>query len=94
MQSGNLIIRPLEANLTHSTELLGKMSPYVKVILGNDSKCTPVVKRGGRTPTWDSELLLRYHGEATLRVEVWDKERIGRDDLIGFGTYDLSNLLN
>jgi len=93
MQSGNLIIRPLEAHLTHKTELIGKMSPYLKLILGNDFKTTPVAKRQHLNPTWNTELVLRYHGEVSLRIEVWDKELIGKDDLVGFGTFDLSSLL-
>jgi len=90
MINGNLIIRPLEANIIHNTEFLGKMSPYLKCILGNESKCTDIAKKAHKKPTWNTELVFRYHGEQSLRVELWDKDKISKDDLIGYGTFDLS----
>jgi hypothetical protein len=93
MLNGNLVIRPLEANLTHSTELLGKMSPYLKIILGNESKCTNPAKKAHKNPSWDQELVFRYHGEQTMRCEIWDKDKITKDDLVGYGTFDLGNFI-
>jgi hypothetical protein len=93
MQKGNLIIRPLEANLTHNTEFIGKMSPYLKCIIGNESKCTQAAKKAHKNPTWDSELVFRYHGEQSLRCELWNKEKLSGDDLIGYGTFDLGNFI-
>jgi hypothetical protein len=92
LMNGNLVIRPLEASLTHNTELIGKMSPYLKLILGNESKLSNVAKKMHKNPTWDQELVFRYHGEQSLRCEVWHKELLG-DDLVGYGTLDLSTCL-
>jgi hypothetical protein len=91
--NGNLVIRPLEANLTHNTEFIGKMSPYLKCILGNESKCTNAAKKAHKNPTWDGELVFRYHGEQSLRCELWNKEKLSGDDLIGYGTFDLGNFI-
>jgi hypothetical protein len=93
MQNGNLVLKPLEAHLTHNTEFIGKMSPYLKVILGNDFKTTPAAKKMHLNPCWDCELVFRYHGEMSLRLELWNKELLSRDDLIGNGTLDLSSIL-
>jgi len=83
--SGNLIVRPLSAKLTHGTEFFGKMDPLVKVIVGSHVQRTPAMRRGHKNPNWDTELSLRRTGEDVIRFEVWDKDIISKNDLIGSG---------
>jgi hypothetical protein len=90
--SGNLIVRPLSARLTHGTELFGKMDPLVKVIVGNHIQRTPAVKKGHKNPTWDTELSLRRTNEDIIRFEVWDKDVLTKNDLIGAGELPFSRI--
>jgi hypothetical protein len=92
--NGNLVIRPLEARLTHDTELIGKMSPYVKVSLGDEWKTTQSAKRQHLNPIWDQSLHFRLHGEPSVFFELWNKELISKDDLIGAGSMLLGDLLS
>lgn len=90
--SANIIVKPLAAQLTHDTEHIGKMSPYVVAILGYQIRTSNVASRAGKTPGWDMELGFRYRGEDILYFEVWQKDKITRDDLIGTAEFALSNL--
>jgi len=94
MIKGNLIIRPLSAKLLHDTELFGKMDPYVKVTVGTNSKLSPVAKGQHLQPSWDSEFCFRIQNDEVIYFEVFNKETISRDDLIGSGSIYLSSLLN
>jgi len=91
--NGNLIIRPLSAKLTHDTEHFGKMDPYVKVILGNEYKETSVAKNQHLNPTWDSELSFRLNNNDVIYFEVYNKETLTKDDLIGSGSLFVSSFI-
>jgi Ca2+-dependent lipid-binding protein len=90
--SANIIVKPLAAQLTHDTEHIGKMSPYVIAILGYQIRTTNVARRAGKTPGWDMELGFRYRGEEIIYFEVWQKDMITRDDLIGTAECAISSL--
>ena len=48
--SGELLIKPYAAKLTHDTEFLGKMDPYVKIKFGSIEKRSSVHNNGGKFP--------------------------------------------
>ena len=81
---GKLIIKPQAAKLKHKTDLF-KMDPYVKVVLGEKYRKTHSKFRGGKNPTWDDKLELKRHSEEIIIFEVWDKDYLSSDDLIGQG---------
>jgi hypothetical protein len=91
--SGNLVIKPLTAKLTHSTETFGKMDPYCKVIVGSDYAQTNVHKDGGKTPGWNMTLTLRGKDEDLISFEVWDKDDHSKNDLIGSGTLAVNSVV-
>ena len=65
---GILNIRIVGANLTRSTELVGKMSPFLELKIGGELYYTTRVHaRGGKTPSWNEDV-------AELRVERFDME--------------------
>jgi hypothetical protein len=85
--SGNIVIKPLTAKLTRSTEFFGKMDPLVKVLVGTHYQQTGIARKGHKNPGWETELTLRRSMEDIIHFEVWDKD-ILKGDLIGSG--DLS----
>jgi len=89
---GNLIVRPISAQLTHNTELLGKMDPYVIVTMGNHCQKSIVCPNGGKAPIWRDELSMRHSQEDVINVEVWDKDRGSKDDLVGSGAISVSTI--
>lgn len=50
---GKLSIRVVGANLTRTTELLGKMDPYARINCGSHSWTTRVHEKGDKTPKWN-----------------------------------------
>jgi hypothetical protein len=94
MQAGRLTIRPLQAKLLHDTEMFGKMSPYVKVCIGDQCEKTPYAKKGHMAPTWDADLSFQVLGDELITFECWHHEKIFKDDFIGSGTLSLSSFLS
>ena len=43
----------IEAQLTHDTEMFGKMDPFVKITSGHLGIKTSVDENGGKKPTWN-----------------------------------------
>jgi hypothetical protein len=50
------------------------------------------MKRGHKNPTWDTELSLRRTNEDVIRFEVWDKDILTKNDLIGAGDLPFSRI--
>jgi len=81
--SGNLTIRVLSAQLTHNTDKFRRMDPYVKATFGSHVQMTMVAQDAGKHPSWNQELVFRRMTEDILTLEVWDKDKTTRDDLVG-----------
>ncbi|CAD8116220.1 unnamed protein product [Paramecium sonneborni] len=81
--SGTLMIKPLKAKLTHDTEFLGKMDPYCKVIIGNQTQRTREHTDAGKHPTWNQSLSFRRTNEYLAEIQVWDSDEVSKDDLVG-----------
>jgi len=80
---GSIVFRPIEANLTHNTELIGKMDPYVQFNLGNHKVRTNVCRKGGKHPMWDDSVTLPVSNEfQTCTISIRDKDLL-KDDNIG-----------
>ena len=68
---------------------LGRMDPYAEVIYGVHSrhelrKQTRVRKHGGRTPRWRDQFTIPLRkNKAEVEVNVFDSDRVGRDNFIG-----------
>ena len=81
MKAGNINVKPLSADLTHNTEFLLKMNPYVIFNFANSEKRTGTSSRKGKNPIWADSLNFYVNGETTMQVKVKDKDLI-RDDLV------------
>jgi len=89
---GTFVFRPLEANLTHNTDLLTKMNPYCSFILGNERIKGQICKKGGKHPHWNDSITVPATNEGLLVMELLDHDRITKDDSIGACTIDLSEV--
>jgi len=71
------------------------MDPYVKVIIGTTFQKTPIAKKQHLTPNWDCEFIFELTGvEDLILFEVYDKDLITKDDLIGSGSIAISSFNN
>ena len=91
---GMIVVKPISAKLTRNTEKFGKMDPYVKLRLGEKVERGPVAKKQHLNPKWDHQFVMRYNNEQTLLIEVWNKEKITRDDLVGTGKVSIPDWLS
>jgi len=91
--TGVLNIKPLEAKLTHDTEIFGKMDPYCEVMIGSEKVKGKTCHGGGKTPTWQDVITVHRKGEPALYIELKDEDP-GKDDIIGVCQVDLTKLSN
>jgi len=89
---GTITLKPIEANLTHNTDLLTKMNPYCVFVLGTQRFNTQICKKGGKHPMWNDAIRIPIANEDKILVEVMDKDKITSDDVIGTFTLDLQEL--
>jgi len=89
---GTITFRPIEANLTHNTDLIGKMNPYCAFIVGDNIFRGQVCKKGGKHPHWDDAVTIPFTNASQVIVEVMDKDRFSRDDNIGSFMINLNEL--
>jgi len=85
---GTVVFKPIEANITHNTELIGKMDPYCLFHVGTQKIKSQVCKKGGKHPQWDGQVIVPITGQPTLMVDLKDKD-IFHDDKIGSFEVDL-----
>jgi len=90
--SGTITVRPIEANLAHDKDIIGKMDPYCIVHLGKYNVKGQVCKSGGRRPQWGDTITVQRNGESNLLIELKDKDHFSRDDSLGACHIDLSSL--
>jgi len=89
--AGKLKIIILEAKLTHDTEMMGKMDPFVIVETRMQRYRTNTQEDAGKTPAWADEVLevdVKYIGD-DIHFVVMDEEMMS-DDLVGECTAKLS----
>jgi Ca2+-dependent lipid-binding protein len=92
--AGKLKIVILEARLTHDTEPLGKMDPYVIVETRMQRFRTKTQDDAGKTPAWADEVLeidVKYVGD-DIHFVVMDEE-VASDDHVGECTVKLTSFI-
>lgn len=87
---GKLTVNIIEARLTHNTEIINKMDPYVFVKHGGVSHKTSVRKRAGKHPVWDQAFTFDVASQMDeIEFFVMDKDTFTKDDVIGFVTLNV-----
>ena len=93
--SGTFQLTIISAKLTHDTEILGKMDPYLSLSLKTKQLKTKVHEDAGKFPSWN-ELFSFRTDEVSDVVEfsVWDHDVLSKDDQIGIGFISIPYLTN
>ncbi len=86
---GTLTFKPLQANLKHDQDFIGKMNPYCKVKIGGQKFRGSVCKKGGKHPSWDDTIVVRRNDESACEIKLRDKNIFTPDSLIGACKVDL-----
>ena len=89
---GTIVFRPLQANLTRDTEVIGSMSPFCEVNLNGHKVQGPVCSKGGKHPSWDDKMTLKSHDEAACILEVKNKNLLFPDHVIAGCKIDLKGI--
>lgn len=95
----NIIVKVIDATLTQRTGLFDRMvlellfqDPYLVVYYGGDRKKTSVQMGRGKNPRWNEQFVFTRTGDTMLRVQVWDRDILSPDDLIGEGQVNISSV--
>ncbi|KAM0712075.1 hypothetical protein Q7P37_011169 [Cladosporium fusiforme] len=91
---GTLVMVCDRAKNLPNRKTMGKQNPYCAARLGKEAKKTPVDKRGGQTPKWDTELRFTVHDSAdyyNLKLSVFSEDK--KTDLIGESFLDLTSVI-
>lgn len=82
-------VEVVAATLTHNTEFVGNMSPYCTVIYESEIKSTKIATRAGKNPVWNEVFTFLIKDSTLVKIEVWDKETLKKDDFIGAGSLSI-----
>ena len=55
LDQGVLQLTLVEAKLTHDTEIMGSMSPYVTLVIDGKKYKSKVMNRAGKKPKWQQK---------------------------------------
>lgn len=69
---------------------LAKADPFCKMRLGNVEHKTQVAQGGGANPKWGDSFTWDVANETSLVIEVWDKEKLGKDKFMGSATVSIA----
>ena len=91
--TGKLQVTVIEARLDRDVETFGKMDPYCVLRYRQQTLKTKEHTDGGKTPKWNQmlELDVKYVGD-DLKIEVYDAELMGSDELVGSADVKLSSM--
>ena len=80
---GDLIVRPIKADLVKDIAWFTKMDPYLKITVGHQTFITKYHDNGGKQPSWNEEFHFKVNGDKTMEIEIFDKNTF-KDKQIGF----------
>ena len=92
MYQGQLIIKPVAAQLTYSTEWIGKMDCYCKIVVGGNVFQTRPAHDQDKHPNWQEAFTARVNGEQSMQVTLLDKDNVTRDDYVGEATINIAQV--
>ena len=90
---GSLAIKINTGVLKRNTEMFGKMSPFVQVVIGSQTKRTTAHNKGGKMPNFKGEVLeFEISTEQEMKLTVFDEETIKKHDLVGEAVFFLAQV--
>jgi hypothetical protein len=79
----SLTVKPISANLKKGRQhLFFHIDPYVECIVGNERQKSKADWNAGKEPRWLDTFSFTA-GSPLMRVVLYDKDRITRDDMLG-----------
>lgn len=82
------------AQLTHDTDFLSRMDPYLVLHYGGQRKQSTMREEAGRNPRWGDSFVFSRNNDSIIRVQVWDKDTFSPDDLVGEGQVNIMGALS
>ena len=92
--SGQLIIKPISAQLTYNTEWFGKMDCYCKITVGGNVFKTNPAHDQGKHPNWQQSFTAMVNGDQVMHVAVYDHDNVTVDDYVGECQVPLQDIYN
>ncbi len=80
---GTLYTKVQNGKFIKNHDFIGKMDTYVVVTVGDQQFKTEVAKSGGKEPQWNTLFAIPVMQAPGAHIQVYDKEMIGKDSLIG-----------
>ena len=90
--SGTIVIKPIEAKLSRDTDTFGKMDPYCQIVIGTTKHKGEVCESGGKNPRWKDTITIKRNFEPVFYIELFDKDTLSADDIIGVTQVDINSL--
>lgn len=87
-------VTPVTAVINKDTDLIGKMDPYVEVIVRNTKQRTQAIRSGGHNPTWNETFSFTVDPTDLITFRIYDRDRLSRDDFIGEVFVPMSDVLS
>ncbi|CAG9312070.1 unnamed protein product [Blepharisma stoltei] len=81
--SGKLSFWPIKAKLNRDVAIIGKMSPFCAVSVGDQRSKTRISLKGGREPQWNDKLDFITLGENKARIGVYNNGILLPEEEIG-----------
>ena len=91
---GTLLVRPICAKLTYSTETFGRMDPYCIIVCGTQKHKTRTANDAGKNPSWNDTLTYNVSGQQMLQLTMFDKDTFTKDDFICEGSIPLMDVFH
>jgi len=90
---GTLTFKPIEANLTHNTDILGKMNPLCSFVIGHEKHDSQPCIKGGKHPHWNDSVSVHVtESDPQVKLHLVDKAMLFHDDTIGSCFINLKDL--
>ena len=89
---GQFTVRPNMGDLMTDKNLFFKADPYCVFLFGDQRAMSSVCKKGGKRPIWNDAIIFKRTAEENLLVQLWDKDKLSKDDLIAEGSLKVTNL--
>lgn len=66
--------------------------PYIVIYYGGEKKVSAVKMGLNKNPRWNEKFIFNRTADSTVRIQMWDKDLLSPDDLIGQGEANISKV--
>lgn len=94
-----LFVRVVRADGLRAADLLGTSDPFVRATVERSGELLVTMETSVRwkttSPVWEEEFELGEEDMergSTMRLEVWDRDRLGKDDFLGEVVIDMASI--